>query len=132
MTDTVRLRPDLAALLPDNIAGLISAQDVRDFLVSSMASYVPYHWVRPTCPVDTTTSPNGLTPVALSSTVIRVGLFEVHYAFQATKWGYWIATPGTSQVRLGLYQLTAQYTLSLLAQGFGVTADVDFGSLTQN
>jgi len=38
MADTVRTKSALLALFPDNIIGDISAQDQRDFLVSTMGS----------------------------------------------------------------------------------------------
>jgi len=50
MADTVRSRSDLITLLATNVTGAISAQDVRDYLVSIMpaeAAYANDFWARP-------------------------------------------------------------------------------------
>src|SRR4030042_393366 len=105
MVDTIRQLPALQSLLADNTTGDISPQDVRDALVSIMPPPPQFCWVKPMVP-----TPTGLTGVALSPTVMRIGLFEVPFTLQADKWQYWINVAGTSQGGPGLYAPTAQYT----------------------
>ena len=66
MPDTRRSRSDLLALFPDNTLQEISAQDLRDFLVSIMGGYASIKTV------------DGSTPFAVSGTPVKLTTFDTN------------------------------------------------------
>lgn len=99
MVDTVRTLAALQALLADNTAGDISAQDVRDFLVSvypSFETYTPTWTAFTTNPVIGNGTINGYYRVLGTGTQVWVEGFVRILMGSTTTYGtpqWWVGVP---------------------------------------
>lgn len=98
MVDTIRNVGQLQSLLADNITGDISAQDVRDFLVSALGVYGEIYVANAAIAQATGVAPAKLT--AFDTNGLGVGTTPDHTQDRIT-----IPTPESAGVYLGIVQL---------------------------